>query len=121
MNSSLRNLIIVVIAMIAGGLTITCVEYLIASIEWQNDLMHPGKLALVVVAHALGALVSGIVIGKFAKLDAYFYTLIAGMIWTLVGIAQIITIPHPIWFSVADTCVYLPMTILGAKLASKLS
>ena len=121
MNSSLKNLLIVVIAMIAGGLTIAGVEYLIASIEWQNDMMHPSRLALVVVAHALGAIISGIVIGKFAKVDAYFYTLIAGMIWTLVGIAQIITIPHPIWFSIADTCVYLPMTILGAKLASKLS
>ena len=121
MSSSLRNFLIIVIAIIAGGLTISGVEYFIESLEWQSNNMHIGQLALVIVAHGLGALVSGYIIGKFVHTNSYFYSLIVGMLWTLVGIAQIISIQHPIWFSVADTCVYLPMTILGAKLATKLS
>jgi hypothetical protein len=133
MSSSLKNIIVVIGAMIMGGV-------LIYGIESLNHLVFPppadlntsdmealkaymqqapaGSLAILLLAHASGAFISGWIISRFAASNIRMLVLITGMIWMITGVINLIVIPHPLWFSVADACIYLPMTIIGARMSS---
>lgn len=133
MSNSLKNIIVVIGAMIVGGV-------LIYGIESINDLIFPppadlntgdmealkaymqqapaGSLAIILLAHACGAFISGWIISRFAASSIRMLVLITGMIWMITGVINLVVIPHPLWFSVADACVYLPMTIIGARLST---
>ena len=130
MSNSIKNTLVVIISILAGGLFVFLAESLIhqwyplptnvdpddmKSIKQYMPNAPVGSLALMVLTHAIAAFISGWLIAKFAKSNVQFLALITGMIWTLVGVTNIVMIPHPIWFSIADTCIYLPMTILGTK------
>lgn len=131
MNNSFRNTLVVIIAIVIGGLIIYFSEMLIKIIFPLPSHIDPmdmeslksylptapvGSFALLILAHAAAAFISGWLISIFAKTNIQFLALITGLIWTLVGVTNIVMLPHPIWFSIADTCVFLPMTILGTKL-----
>ncbi|MBK8625047.1 MAG: hypothetical protein IPN86_05650 [Saprospiraceae bacterium] len=131
MNNSLRNTLVVITSLLVGGIVLYLFETLIhqwfpmpadvdpSDIESLKNYMPNapvGSLALLILTHAIAAFISGWIIAKFAKSNIQFLALITGMIWTLFGVTNIVMIPHPLWFSIADTCVFLPLTILGSKL-----
>lgn len=134
MNSSVKNIIVFISALIAGGLVVWGLEKLshqvypppsdfdssnLESLKKVVQNAPAGSLALVLLAHAFGAMVSGWIIGKFAASSHRLLALALGLLLTVAGVANLIMIPHPVWFSISDACIYLPMTLLGLKLSSK--
>jgi uncharacterized membrane protein YccC len=42
--------------------------------------------------------------------------LFVGGILTALGVMNIVSIPHPLWFAVASTLLYIPCSLLGSRL-----
>jgi uncharacterized membrane protein YeaQ/YmgE (transglycosylase-associated protein family) len=134
MSPTVKNILVFIAALVAGGLVVFGLESLShqifppptdlnpADIENLKSIMKnapAGSLALVILAHAVGAMVSGWIIGRFAASSHRMLALAMGLLWTITGVANLVMIPHPVWFSISDACVYLPMTLLGLKLSEK--
>jgi hypothetical protein len=132
MNPILRNILVVAVGMAAGMIFITLghqVSNIILppppsiDINDMNSLvanakdLTAGHWALVLLSHALGPLCAGFIVGKFAVSPVKPIIWIVGMTYTLVGILNLYYMPTPIWMSIADLCMYIPMAWLGARMA----
>lgn len=123
MNSGLKNTLIVLFAIIAGGITIYLCEFIIEYLTKQPMTDHtlikdyPKYLVLILMAHGIGSIVTGWILGKLIRHHDNFLVLLAGLFWTIIGVANIVSVEHPVWFAISDTCIYLPMSVLGKKLA----
>lgn len=126
MSNSIRNMLVIIASFLLGGGVIFVGEALIHSyhpfyVEGSSAgevvvKLPDGILALVLLTHAMGAFASGWFLKKFVlSADSFIITLV-GLGWTLVGVAAMVKSSQPIWFTISDICVYLPMTILGSKL-----
>jgi hypothetical protein len=62
-------------------------------------------------------LISGFITAKFAAEKHRRLVHIVGIVWTIVGILNLFSLPTPLWFKIADVCMYIPMAVLGGKLA----
>ena len=71
------------------------------------------------LAHALGTLISALLIARFLKTQQLFYSLAAGMLFLIGGVAMVIMLPGtPLWFILLDLIgAYIPMAYLGYKIA----
>ena len=83
--------------------------------EWFSTL-PAGAFLLATVCHGLGcfagALVAMLVSGRRSLMPA----LIVGVLFTIAGIMNLASIPHPAWFPFVD----LPVYLIGALLAGLL-
>jgi len=101
-----------------AGVDITTTEGLRAAM----GLFEPRHFIFPFLAHALGTLFGAFVAtwiaGDGGRLPAY----IVGGFFLLGGIASAFMIPAPAWFIAVDLIVaYIPMALLGAKLAPRRS
>ena len=132
MNPTLRNILVVIGALVAGSIIVYAFESIshiifappaeidtadIASLKTFMKNAPAGSLAIVLLAHAAGAMVSGWLIGRFVLSSQRMLAMIVGLVWTFFGVINLVLIPHPLWFTIADVCVYFPMTLLGLKLS----
>ena len=83
--------------------------------------MATGALIIVLVAHAGGSLVSGLVCGMIAMRSWYVAAISLGFFWTLGGIMMLTILPSPIWFAVTDLLLYVPAAVLGVMLGGRLT
>lgn len=129
MSNSLKNMLVIICSFVAGGGVIYLGEALIhtfhpyftnsSPVEYNASTLPAGILALIIILHALGAFVSGLLLKKFLiSADSFIITLV-GLGWTLVGVSSVFNESYPVWYAISDTCVYLPMTILGSKSVGK--
>lgn len=72
-----------------------------------------GAMMIVLLAHAGGSLVSGLVCGLIARRACYLPAALLGILWTCGGIAMLVLLPAPTWFAVADVVLYVPSALLG--------
>lgn len=72
-------------------------------------------------AHAIGTLISAVLITRFLKTQQFVFAMMAGVLFLIAGISMIIILPGtPIWFILVDLIgAYIPMAYLGYKLAFK--
>lgn len=134
MSPTVKNILVIIVALVTGALIVYGFETLshqlfpppsdintndLESLKKVIKNAPAGSLALVLLAHAFGALVSGWIIGKFAASSHRLLALAIGLLLTVAGVANLVMIPHPVWFSISDACIYLPMTLLGLKLSFK--
>jgi CBS domain containing-hemolysin-like protein len=123
MSTGLKNTLVVILAIIVGGIAIYMFEIFATNISNQQLSDHnlikdnPKYLVLILLAHAIGGIVTGWLIGKFTAQQDNFLVLLAGLFWTIIGVANIVSFEHPVWFAIADTCIYLPMVVIGRKIA----
>jgi hypothetical protein len=132
MNPTLKNILVVVAAILAGFICLWIghmISFKIIPLPPGLDMNKPdtfvanahlitaGGWALAVLSHALGPLVSGYITAKFAANQHRRLVHIVGIVWTIIGIQNLYTIPSPLWFMIADVCVYIPMSVLGGRLA----
>jgi hypothetical protein len=120
MSSSIKNFIIFIIAMFAGGLLVMGIEMVVQKVISSAEHMDPRRLALIVLAHGMGAFLSGWIISRFSISASNIWIWVTALLWTLVGVLNLVSnISYPFWFAIADTCIYLPMTILGSKISGQ--
>jgi hypothetical protein len=116
MSSSIKNFIIFIIAMSVGGLLVVGIEMVVQRVISSVEYMDTRKLALILLAHGMGAFLSGVIVSNFTISASNIWIWVTALLWTLGGVINMVSIPHPLWFSIADTCIYLPMTILGSRI-----
>lgn len=129
-----RKILSIVLGLIAGGVGV-------ALIEGVSSVLHPpppeldfsdreamGEFVatlpplaflLVLVAHAIGAFVVGLVCTLVYGRRFSIGVVIAAMLLLCGGILNLVMIPHPLWFSVADVVIYLPSALVGAAVAQR--
>lgn len=127
----IRNILAIVAAIIVGSLVIFGVEQLghvfypppegleLTNPEAMEAYMNnapTGALLLVALAHAIGALVVGVVVTLISRKSERNASLIGGVVLLLFGLINLIMIPHPHWFMWLDLAVYVPFAFIGHRL-----
>ena len=135
MNSKIRNVLAVIVGLIAGsavnmglvmvgaqiipppaGVDVTNVESIKASIH----LFESKHFIVPFLAHALGTLVGAYVTVIIAAAYRLTLGLVIGVFFLLGGITNAFMLPSPVWFIVVDLVgAYVPMAWIGAKLTRK--
>ncbi len=130
----LRN----VLAIVGGVLIGTVVIFVVQSISHQiypvasdidyNDKeamrsfvagLPVGALLMVIASYVCGSFVAGMIsawVGRGARVR---HALVAGVLLLLAGIMNLVSIPHPLWFSVVTVLVFIPAAWAGGKLAAR--
>lgn len=135
MNSTLRNIIAIIIGLAVGsgfnmgiimvsgsiipppeGVDPTQMDDLVNNIH----LFKPKHFIFPFLAHAIGALVGAFLAAKLAAKYHFNLAMIVGLFFLLGGVSSAFMIPAPSWFIVTDLILaYIPMAVLGARLATK--
>jgi hypothetical protein len=73
------------------------------------------------LAHAIGTLISAVLITRFLKSQQFVFAMMAGILFLLAGISMVIMLPEtPIWFVLVDLIgAYIPMAYLGNRIARR--
>jgi uncharacterized membrane-anchored protein YitT (DUF2179 family) len=85
--------------------------------------MGPEHFLFPFLAHAIGTLISAVLISRFLKSQQFVFSMMAGILFLMAGVAMVIMLPGtPIWFILVDLIgAYIPMAYLGYKLVKKSS
>ena len=98
------------------GADVTTMEGLKASMH----LFEAKHFVFPFLAHALGTLVGAFVAGVLAPGRSAIPAYVVGGLFLLGGIANVVMLPSPVWFSAVDLLLaYIPAAWLGQKLAAR--
>ncbi|MBN4051924.1 hypothetical protein JYT53_00315 [Cytophagaceae bacterium AH-315-L13] len=132
----LRNSLSIGAGIITGGMLIFLVETLGHTIyphpadfdytdkEALAELIQNapiGALLFVILAWAVGSFGGGLVASLISNEDKIRKALIVGVVLMILGIMNMLMVPHPIWFWILGMAVYLPMAYLGGKIGDRKS
>ena len=135
MHPIVRNILAVVAGIVAGsavnmgiinvsasiipppeGIDNTTMEGLKASMH----LFEPKHFLMPFLAHAIGTLAGSFLAALLATEQKIKFALGIGLFFMLGGIANVIMLPSPLWFTVLDLgAAYIPMAYIAGKLANK--
>lgn len=135
MNPIVRNIIAVILGLVAGsvvnmlivmsggsiipppaGADVTTMEGLKASLH----LFEPRHFIMPFLAHALGTFAGALIAALIAASHNMIFALVISVFFLLGGIANTFMLPSPIVFTVIDlTCAYIPMGYVAGELAAK--
>jgi hypothetical protein len=79
----------------------------------------PMSLVLVLLAGFLGAFVGGLIATMVMKTNDKIAALIVGAVLTILGILNLLMVPHPIWFIIPALLIYFIGAWLGVVIYSK--
>lgn len=98
------------------GADVTTMEGLKASLP----LFQPKHFLFPFLAHALGTLAGAYLAAVIASGYKIILAYVIGVFFLVGGIANVLMLPSPIWFTVLDLVgAYIPMAYLAGKLAVK--
>jgi hypothetical protein len=137
MNPILRNILAVIVAVISGGAlnmgiimissyvipppdgtNLTTMEGLVAAMP----LMEPKHFLMPFLAHALGTVLSAIVVTVIAVSHHLKLSFALGAWFLIGGIANIFMLPSPMWFTACDLILaYIPMAYFGYKIGANMN
>ncbi len=126
-----RNIIAIIVGIAAAGVAVYFVEsinYSLFPLPQDLDANNMDEMkayveelpvlafAFVLLAHFFGPLVGGLTSAKIAASHQMKVALFVGSFVLLMGLINLVMIPHPIWFMVLDLFMYLPGAFLGYRL-----
>ena len=126
-----RNIIAVIIGIVAAGVATYFVQSIsnglfpfppeldttdIEAMKEHVSNLPPLAFVIVMVAHFIGALCGALVACIVASTHQFRIALFIGVFMLAMGIINVLTIPHPAWFVIADIFMYLPGALLGYQL-----
>jgi drug/metabolite transporter (DMT)-like permease len=79
----------------------------------------PMSLVLVLLSAFLGAFIGGIIATVLMKTSDKITALLVGAVLTILGILNLLVVPHPIWFIIPALLVYFIGAWLGMMIYSK--
>ena len=83
--------------------------------------MALGAFMMVLLAHQSGAFFGSIAAVLVLRKTGHSMRLglIVGALVMVLGIMNLFMLPHPTWFAILDTVLYIPLALLGAKLVMR--
>lgn len=80
--------------------------------------MEPKHFLFPFLAHALGTLLSTVMIARFLRSQQLIFSMMAGILFLMGGVSMVIMLPNtPIWFVLVDLIgAYIPMAYVGYKI-----
>ena len=90
----------------------------INSIKENMDSIPLVNLIMVIVSYAIASLIAGFVSIKIKTINPLIPIITIGVILTLFGFINFLTIPHPLWMIVIGSITFIPMTWLGGKMGT---
>jgi len=88
-----------------------------AGLKATMHLFEPKHFLFPFLAHALGTFFGALVAGAIAATHKLKFAMAIGFVFLIGGIANIMMLPSPLWYSVVDLALaYLPMSYLAARL-----
>jgi hypothetical protein len=130
----IRFIVAVICGLIAGGvfnMAVITLSWTIYRPPEGADMSDPATMntfvqslplpafLMILVAHAGGALVGGLVAAVIARRSPLVIGVIVGGFFLLGGIVNVMSFPRPLWFAVTDLVLYVPCGITGARLAPR--
>ena len=132
MKPIVKNILAVIVGLVAGsavnmgiimisgsvipspeGVDNTTMEGLKAGMH----LFQPKHFLFPFLAHALGTFVGALLTALIAANRKILFAFVIGIFFLAGGIANILMLPSPLWFTIVDLVgAYLPMAFLAAKL-----
>lgn len=132
MNPVLRNIIAVLVGLVVGSLVNMGIIMISGSVipppegadvttsEGLKAAMHlfqPKHFIMPFLAHALGTFVGALLAAVIAANRKLLFAMVIGIFFLAGGVANVLMLPSPIWFTVIDLAgAYLPMAYFAAKL-----
>ena len=130
MNPRFKAVLAVVAGLVTGSLLILVLELLsserppdgiditdkVAMKAWIDTLPMKAFVILLLV-YFLGAIAAGYVANVVARSTKYRPALIAGAGLLVSGIMNLIDIPHPMWFAVVSSLLFLAGAWVGGRIA----
>ncbi len=130
-NSLLKNILCIVAGIVAGVVVIMVVQtighqvYPVASdVDYEDQeamralvaSMPAGALLFVLLSYALGSFVGGGLTARLSPGGHMRHALIVGAVLMVMGLMNLVSIPHPLWFNLGTLLVFLPAAWLGGQL-----
>jgi hypothetical protein len=78
-----------------------------------------GALVFVLLAWTVGSAAGGWVAARLAPRRPVLHGMIIGALLLAGGLANLVMIPHPLWFTIVGVAVFLPAACLGARLGAR--
>lgn len=138
MNDSVKKAVMNVLAVVVGTVVAGVVIALVQALGHQvypaatpADMKDPealaalvasmpaGALWFVVAAYAAGSFVGGAAAAYIGRSFPMRLALVVGVLLLILGIINLVSIPHPLWFSVVSLLVFLPAAWLGGKVGAR--
>ncbi|MBF0694207.1 MAG: hypothetical protein IR153_04020 [Flavobacterium sp.] len=135
MKSVVKNIFAVIAGLLIGsivnGAIIMISGHVIPPPEGENLLtaeglkasmamMQPKHFIMPFLAHALGTFVGALIATKIASSRKFTFAMIIGGFFFLGGLANVLMLPSPLWYTVVDLVfAYFPMSYLAYKLITK--
>lgn len=131
----IRKAIAVMVGVIVGIVVVTLVEGIssklypppadlvasdIDALRQHISTLPRAAFFIVLAAHAIGTLAAGFVCAAVSKNQLWWGPIFVGAILLAGGIANLVMIPHPIWFAIVDVAVYLPAAYLGGVISNSI-
>jgi hypothetical protein len=131
----LKNLLSVVAGLMVAFLLIMIVELLSHQIySLPNNIdandkeamkvfmteIPTGALLMIILAYAIGSFGGGIITSLIASEKRIQLGITTGVVLLILGITNLISIPHPLWFNIASVLVYIPLAYAGSLTGLKL-
>jgi hypothetical protein len=90
------------------------------SLKSSLHLFEPRHFIFPFLAHALGTFTGALIAATIAATHKMKFAISIGILFLLAGIANVIMLPAPMWFSTLDLVVaYIPMGYLAGKLTTR--
>lgn len=135
MNAVIRNVLAVVLGIVVGsmvnmalvtispivipppeGIDVSTAEGLKAGMH----LFEPKHFVFPFLAHALGTFVGALVAAWIAASKKFTFAMVIAVFFFLGGLASIIMLPSPIWFTFVDLVfAYFPMAYFAKNIVSR--
>lgn len=126
-----KNVLAVVVATAAAMIFISVGELFIvrlfpfpAGMDMHNKeaatqamkLLPQNAFICLLIDYMVASFCAGVVAVFISRRITIRPAIAAGVLLTLAGIYNTAILPHPLWFSIANICCYIPMACLGGKL-----
>jgi hypothetical protein len=93
----------------------------VTTMEGLQEAMHlfsPRHFLMPFLAHALGTFAGAWIAAKIAASHKMILAVVIGCFFLAGGITNVILLPSPLWFTIADlTLAYIPMAFLAGRVA----
>lgn len=131
----IRKILAVLVGLIIGSFAIYGIQYISQQVYPSPEGMDFNNMnavkefiaslpssafLLLLVSYAVGSLIGGMISALLVKERRITTALITGAIFLIFGGMNLIMIPHPAWFAIVSSAIYLPFAFIGGIVALRI-